>query len=301
MEMLIALFVFVAVTSLFVAVFTKPQSDLRRRLDAFRDMAIIEDAPVERPPTFMERVLRPVFGSGLRTVRMVLPPSMLARLQWRLTVAGEPVSLSGLLTIWAVAAFGLPGLYFLVVVSGGEVQQRQLMLLGAMAALGAYLPHLWLSRRTDQRKKKILKRLPDAIDLLVTCVEAGLGIDAGLGQVAEKIGGPISQELRRTLREMAVGSSRRDAMKAMAERTQVADVKAFVNSLIQAEEMGVSLATVIRIQADQMRTRRRQRAEEQAHKAPVKITVPLVLFIFPTIMVVILGPAVIQIKDGFAK
>ncbi|MBI2761640.1 MAG: type II secretion system F family protein [Chloroflexi bacterium] len=298
MEMLIALTVFVAVTSLFVAVFTRPPNQLRRRLETFREMAILEEAPTDKEPGFMERVLRPVFGSSLRAVRMILPPSMLERLQWRLTVAGDPVTLTAMLTIWAVAAFGLPALYFLTIISGGKIEQMQLLLMGSMMALGAFLPHLWLKRRTDQRKKTILKRLPDAIDLLVTCVEAGLGIDAALGQVAEKIGGPISQELRRTLREMAVGSSRRDALKALAERTQVPDVKAFVNALIQAEEMGVSLATVIRIQADQMRTRRRQRAEEQAHKAPVKITIPLVLFIFPTIMVVILGPAFIQIKNG---
>jgi tight adherence protein C len=297
MEFLVAISVFITVSALMVALFTRPPSPIRARLDTFRGMTIVEDASGEPEPSFGERVLRPVIGSAVRMVQMVLPPSMMGRLQWRLTVAGDPVSLTGMLTIWAIATFALPGVY-LIVAMRGSMGSMQLLMLCGMGALGAFLPHLWLKQKMERRQKSILKRLPDAIDLLSTSVEAGLGIDAALGQVAEKIGGPISAELRRTLREMAVGSSRRDALRALAERTQVPDVKSFVNAIIQAEEMGVGLANVIRVQADQMRTKRRQRAEEQAHKAPVKITIPLVLFIFPTIMVVILGPAFIQIKNG---
>lgn len=301
MELLIGLSAFIALTALALTVLNRPPRPIDRRLQSFRDRLVVEEQPQEKDPTFVERVLQPIYREALRLVRVVLPPSMLQRLQWRLTVAGDPVTLTGMLVIWSICAFALPALLFLFSSATGPINPRQLLLIFGLMALGGYLPHFWLNNKTQERQKQVIKRLPDAIDLLSTSVEAGLGIDAALGQVAEKVKGPISQEIRRMLREMAMGSARRDALKGFAERTQVPDVKLLVNALIQAEEMGVSLAAVIRVQAEQMRTKRRQRAEEAAHKAPVKITIPLVLFIFPTILVVILGPAAIQLKDTFGS
>ncbi len=300
MELIIAISVFVSAAALMMAILTRPAGTIQRRLQMFRAMAVVDDDS-ERDPTFSERVLRPVVTAFMRTFRVVMPASVLHKLQWRLTVAGDPLSITGLLVMWGLCAAALPGGLFVLLSSTGGLTSQAMLLLVAFIVLGAYLPHLWLKNTMERRQKHILKTMPDAIDLLTTCVEAGLGIDAALAQVAEKVGGPLARELKRVLREMAMGNARRDALKAMAERTQVGDVQTFVNALIQAEAMGVSLAQVIRVQADQMRMRRRQRAEEQAHKAPVKITIPLVLFFFPTILIVILGPAGLRLSEIFGS
>jgi tight adherence protein C len=146
---------------------------------------------------------------------------------------------------------------------------------------------------------QIIKQLPDSFDLITTCVEAGLGLDAALARVAEKVEGPFAQELRRTLREISLGKMRREAMRELAERTDVQDLTTFVNAVIQAEQMGSSIGSVLRVQSEQLRVRRRQRAEEAAYKAPIKMLFPLVLCIFPTLFIVILGPAVITIMTQF--
>ena len=302
METLIAITTFLCVTALMWALFTRPVGTIQRRLQVFRDMAPPpEEAGTEREPSFGERVVRPVVAAMLQAVRVALPGSLLARLQHRLTLAGDPISLTGLLIVWAVCAVGLPVLYVVFAASSAGVETSKFGLTLAIGLVGAYMPHVWLNRRRTQRQTTMMKTLPDAIDLMTTSVEAGLGIDAALAQVAEKVRGPISIELRRVLREMAMGSTRRDALRAFADRAGAPDVQQFVNALIQAEQMGVSLGQVIRVQSDQMRLKRRQRAEQKAHKAPVKITIPLVLFIFPTVLVVILGPACIQLKDAFPK
>jgi tight adherence protein C len=297
MEALIAISVFISVTCLMLALLGRPRNVVQQRLEAFRGMVLAGDDRTEREPGFMERVGRPVAAALLRSVGAVLPPSLLAGLRWRLTRAGDPVGVVGLLVIWAVCAAGLPGVLFLVFAGRGGLDSMELGVTVLAGLLGVYLPWAWLDNRTRERQHRILKALPDAIDLLTTSVEAGLGIDAAFGQVAEKIKGPLAQELRRVLRDMAMGAARRDALTAFAERVNLPEVQTFVNALIQAEQMGVSLGHVIRVQADQMRLKRRQRAEEQAHQAPVKMTIPLVLFIFPVIFVVILGPACIQIKE----
>jgi tight adherence protein C len=153
--------------------------------------------------------------------------------------------------------------------------------------------------RANGRQHAIIRSLPDAFDLITTCVEAGLGLDAALARVAEKVQGPFSEELSRALRDVALGKTRRDALRELGERTGVPDLIQFTNAVIQAEAMGSSIGTVLRVQSDQLRVRRRQRAEEAAYKAPVKMLFPLVLCIFPTLFVVILGPAAITISQSF--
>lgn len=300
MEGLIAISVFIAVTAAVTALLARPTSTVQRRLQTFREMAVV-DEPLEREPSFMDRVMRPLIRWTLGAIRVALPTTIAEKLQWRLTVAGDPLSLMGLIIVWGGMIAGLPVLLLFLATTSGSVSEKTPLMAVMSAALGAYLPHFWLNMRASRRRTEFLKGLPDAIDLLSTSVEAGLGVDAAIGQVAEKVKGVISVEFRRLLREMAMGSSRRDALKALAARADLPDVQQFVNALVQAEATGVSLGQVIRVQADQMRLRRRQRAEQQAHKAPVKITVPLVLFIFPTILVVILGPAAIQISQNFTS
>jgi tight adherence protein C len=182
---------------------------------------------------------------------------------------------------------------------GIKLTPMLLIVMGGLAVLGIVLPHLWLRQRVGQRQHLIIKSLPDSFDLITTCVEAGLGLDAALTRVAEKIEGPFAEELRRALRDISLGKSRRDALRELARRTGVPDLIQFVNAVIQAEQMGSSLGAVLRVQADQLRVRRRQRAEEQAYKAPVKMIFPLVLCIFPTLFIVILGPAAITVMQDF--
>jgi tight adherence protein C len=171
----------------------------------------------------------------------------------------------------------------------------------ALGGVGLVLPYFWLVSRIGRRQAIITKSLPDSFDLVTTCVEAGLGLDAALARVAEKVEGPFAEELARTLREVGMGRMRRDALQELGQRTGVPDLVTFVNAVVQAEQMGTGIGQVLRVQAEQLRVRRRQRAEEMANQAPVKMTFPLVLCIFPTLFLVILGPAGITIYDQFVK
>jgi tight adherence protein C len=170
--------------------------------------------------------------------------------------------------------------------------------LAVVSVIGFFMPFYLIKSRARARQSTIIKSLPDAFDLITTCVEAGLGLDAALARVAEKVHGPFADELSRSLRDVALGKTRRDSLKELGERTGVPDLIQFTNAVIQAEAMGSSVGQVLRVQAEQLRVARRQRAEEAAYKAPVKMLFPLVLFIFPTLFIVILGPAMITITQG---
>lgn len=165
--------------------------------------------------------------------------------------------------------------------------------------LGYFMPDLCLKSKEKGRHEEILKSLPDVLDLLSVSVEAGLGFDAALQKVIDKSGGPLSDEFAKTLQEINIGKHRREALRDMAERVAVDDLTTFLASIIQAEQLGVSIANVLRLQSGQLRANRRMRAEEKAQQAPVKILIPLLLFIFPCILLVLLGPAVIQLIDTF--
>jgi len=163
--------------------------------------------------------------------------------------------------------------------------------------MGIYGPEAILKRRINDRRAAIERDLPDVIDLLVISVEAGLGFEAALGRVVQNVPGELSDEFSRMLQETRVGVSRHDAMRSLADRTDVDDLNSFILSMNQADAFGVSVSRMLRVQADEIRVRRRQRAQERAFAAPVKMVFPLVLCIFPSIFVVLLGPAIIQISD----
>jgi tight adherence protein C len=166
-------------------------------------------------------------------------------------------------------------------------------LVGGM--LGYTLPEFWLGGRVRKRQKAILLNIPDALDLLTISVRAGLGFDAALGKVVEKLPGPLSDEFRRALAEVRVGRARRDSLRDIVARTEVVPLTNFIGAIIQAEQLGVSISKVLQVQSEQLRIERRQRAEEQAAKAPIKMLFPLVGCIFPSLFIVILGPAIILI------
>ena len=165
-------------------------------------------------------------------------------------------------------------------------------------AMGYLLPGIWLGQQMKKRKKNILKSLPDSLDLLCISVEAGLSFDQALGRVSEKWDNELCREFKRMLTDVRLGRARRDALRDMSARCGVEDVQTFVAAVIQAEQLGVSMSRILRIQSDQMRLRRRQRAEEEAHKAPIKMLFPMVFLIFPSLFVVIQGPADTKLMNG---
>ena len=181
-------------------------------------------------------------------------------------------------------------------VMGTSVMVR--IVLGVLA--GYYGPNLFLYQKVYDRSKRMQRELPDAIDLMTISVESGLAFDAAVQQVARNTEGPLADEFSRVLREMQIGQGRAAALRGLADRTEVDDVKSFVTAMIQADSFGIPIANVLRIQSSEIRTKRRQRAEEQAQKVPVKITVPLIFCILPTLFIAVMGPAVIHIIDSFS-
>ena len=225
------------------------------------------------------------------------PAGIAAKLQHRLDLAGNP----GRWTpdrILAVKGLGLIALAMLGALYG--LHNPGLLILCAVigSAVGFFLPDVLLYNAGLKRQAKVQLALPDALDMLTVCVEAGLGFDGALAQVARNTDGPLAAEFARVLQEMQIGKSRSQALRALADRTTVPEARAFVSSLVQANDLGIPVARVLREQAKEMRVRRRQRAEGKAQQVPVKITFPLILCIFPALLVIVLGPGAIHIAQA---
>jgi tight adherence protein C len=253
----------------------------------------LEELELQAP--FVDRTLRPLANriSGL-TQRLTSPASA-SRTERRLAQAGNPANLKATeftaLKVVCAAVFGAIGFLILGLVGGDLV----LGLVGGviLVVIGFMAPEFWLGRRINARNKAILLAIPDTLDLLTISVRAGLGFDAALGRVVEKTKGPLSDEFRRALAEIRLGSARRDALRGIVARTAVPALSNFIGAIIQAEQLGVSISKVLQVQSEQLRIERRQRAEEMAAKAPIKMLFPLVGCIFPSLFIVILGPAII--------
>jgi tight adherence protein C len=249
--------------------------------------------------SFSERAIAPMVQGIGRTVIRFTPTGWVSSAQHKLILAGWADRMDG--NTWAaVRIISVVGSFFLWLLLQSLVEGAvmRIVVFGVCLFIGFFGPVAMLNSRIDKRRKAMEKELPDVIDLLVISVEAGLGFDAALGRVVQNVPGEISREFSRTLQETRVGVSRTDALRNLTERTDVDDLNTFVLALIQADQFGVSIARVLRVQAEEMRVRRRQRAQERAFKAPVKLVFPLVLFIFPALFVVILGPAGISIMDS---
>jgi tight adherence protein C len=212
-------------------------------------------------------------------------------------MAGNPGDLR--VTDWmgvkVLVGIAIAAIAFLVfgLLIGGVVVGLFLGLVGF--GIGFLIPEFWLGRRIKARQKLILRMIPDTLDLLTISVRAGLGFDGALAKVVEKLPGPLTDEFRRALAEVRVGKARRDALRDMVPRTHVQPLSNFIGAIIQAEQLGVSISKVLQVQSEQLRIERRQRAEEQAARAPIKMLFPLVGCIFPSLFIVILGPAIISI------
>jgi tight adherence protein C len=232
-----------------------------------------------------------------RLAERLSPGGVATTMQRRLDFAGNPPGWSADRML-AVKGLGLLTLGFLGALYGLHDPELLVVGVGLGAVIGFFLPDLLLYNSGQKRQQQIPAKLPDALDMLTICVEAGLGFDAALAQVAKNTKGPLAEEFARALQEMQIGKSRSEAMRAMADRTSVPELRAFVSALVQSSELGIPVAHVLREQAKEMRVRRRQRAEEQAQKVPVKITFPLIFCLFPALMVVIIGPGIIEISHS---
>jgi len=274
---------------------------METRIQSFRNRNIYkDDLSLDLNVAFMDRVFKPGLESLANSFARVLPKSTLANVQQQLVMAGNPMTYNVFLTFWAAMLLGCGSLAFLLLVSGpGPLIPNRLGMIALVMVIGYAFPRTWLKGKVKAKQKLVLKALPDALDLITTCVEAGLGLDAALQRVAEKSEGPLADELQKMLRDVSMGKLRRAAMTELGERTGVDELTNFITAIIQAEQLGVGIAQVLRVQSDQMRTQRRQRAERQAQEAPIKMIFPLVLFIFPAFLAVILGPAVIRIATTF--
>jgi tight adherence protein C len=245
------------------------------------------------------RLLGPMAAQLGASMQKMLPVHWVKGIERRLVMAGEPTTVAGFLIGSAMAEGALILFALTIISSSGGIGGMTTIMVGGIGFIGLIGPKIWLDNRVRHRQKSVLKSLPDAFDLITTCVEAGLGLEAALARVAEKVEGPFGEELIVMLHEVSLGRLRREAMKDLGQRVGVPDLTAFINAVIQAESMGTSIAAVLRVQADQMRMKRRQRAEQQAQAAPIKMMFPLVLCIFPCMFLVILGPAGIQIYEQF--
>jgi tight adherence protein C len=274
---------------------------IEERLARFAEQPMtLEEIEMSLP--FKDRVLTPAALKLARWVSRFTPRSNMEKLRQQLIEAGSPTNIgaSEFMGLRFVLMGIMGGSFFLIFAITGAPLMQLVLFPAAVGAVGYVIPGIWLSRKIKSRKKEIQLALPDAIDLLTISVEAGLGFDPALQRVAEKWENQLTLEFRKMLSEMRYGSSRRKALRDLANRINVDDLNVFVASLVQADQLGVSIAQVLRVQSRQMRIRRRQRAEEQAHRAPVKMLFPMVFLIFPAMYVIILGPAVPQIFNSGA-
>ena len=299
LPILSSVFVFLAVGSVAVWRFQQANAQLDARLQALADQRAQSLALRDVP--FEHRVVLPVVDGIASAIIAALPPAFIARTRRTLVAAGEPMALVTFFAFVLLLTVLLPGTYLVVAwaASGSAISAKILLGVPLFALLGVMTPFLWLRRRARRRQLAIWRGLPDAFDLMTTCVEAGLGLDSAFQKVSEKLGGPVSDEFAEMLREVAMGKTRREALRDMGERTGVPDLQAFANTIVQAEELGTSLGAALRAQASDMRRRRRQHAEEEARRAPSKMVFPVVFFILPSLFVVILGPVAIELVKTF--
>jgi tight adherence protein C len=271
------------------------------RLSQFTERSMtLSELELEQP--FSQRVLVPLTRGILNTIGKYGPKQSAERLRLNLQQAGNPGNLTPVMFSGIRMALAVLLVLIFSFITFRTMPFAQAMMYSAIGAgLGYLLPGIWLGQQIKKRKKNIVKALPDALDLLTISVEAGLAFDSALQRVTEKWDTELAKEFKRVLTDTRLGRARRDALKEMAARTGVDDVQTFTAAVIQAEQLGVSIGKILRIQADQMRVRRRQRAEEAAQKAPIKMLFPMVFLIFPALFVVILGPAVPRLMQGLGS
>ena len=260
----------------------------------------LEDIELQQP--FIQRVIVPMIEKVGEVSSRFTPQKLLQETTLKLELAGNPGRIDAA-TFLATRFFGAGifggGLLLIALASKTWPVGRIVLVVGIFSVIGFFFPQLWLQSRINSRQGEVRKALPDALDLLTICVEAGLGFDASMSKVAEKWENELSLMFGRCIREVQLGKTQREALRDMADRLGLPELTSFVAAVIQSQILGVSLAKVLRIQSDQLRVKRRQFAEELAHKAPVKMIIPMALLTFPSIMIILMAPAAFQIAGAF--
>ena len=248
---------------------------------------------------FQTRVIAPFVESVGGRVSALLPAAFLKRVEKRLVLAGRPMQPATFyaLMLGVGSLFGSTYLALSIAASDGVPSFLALAPALVLAALGMFVVNFWLSSQARARKKAMTRGLPDTMDLLTICVEAGLGLDAAFHRIMEKQSGPLVDEIRQMLREIGFGKSRKDALLDLSDRTDLDEVRTFANAVNQAEQLGSSIARVLKAQSERLRVRRRQRAEAEARKAPVKMVFPLVFCLMPSLFIFILGPMIVNLTS----
>ena len=298
-QILIAVLAAVAVLLITYGIAARPSKDaVQTRLEQLVvQPKSLEEYELGQP--FFERTLRPLVKRLSKVGRRGDQGGLIARTDAKLEKAGYPGGLRGAdwMGVKILVAIVFAILFFLLFsLLAGPAGGLFFGLIGL--PIGFMAPEFWLGRRIRSRGWQMVLDLPDALDLLTISVEAGLGFDAALAKVVEKMDGPLSNEFRQALAEVRMGRTRREALRDVATRADAQPISNFIGAIIQAEQLGVPIAKVLQIQSQQLRIERRQRAEEAAAKAPVKMLFPMVGCIFPTIFIVILGPAVVTVMGG---
>lgn len=268
------------------------------RIDEYaarEEAASIEEIELSLPIT--DRIFLPIVRRASNLVVRMTPQTALERTSRQLELAGNPRNMSAA-EFWVLRGFatlGFAALTFMMMMRFGQPTNRILLYSLGAGVLGFIIPVMLLRSMIDRRKQAIMKKLPDALDLMTICVDAGLTFNSAMQKVDEKWDDALAREFGRVIYEMQLGKSRRQALKDMVDRMDVPDVTSFIAAVLQADQLGVGIGKVLRIQSEQMRLRRRQRAEEKAQQAPVKMLFPMIFLIFPSIFIVLLGPAGFQI------
>lgn len=298
------LLVLVAIVLVATAIGDKEEQGLNKSLAVLEAMSTAPKAltdELDRP--FGERVLEPLQARALVIGRRFSGADTGDRIRHKLDLAGNPPGWTVDRVVAGKIIGAVVGLVLFLVFSlmlGFSLPVR-IVMVAAGLVVGYLAPSMYLYQKAYDRANRMQRELPDAIDLLTISVESGLGFDAAIQQVARNTEGPLADEFARALREMQIGQGRSAALRGMADRTNVADVRTFVSAMVQADSFGIPIGQVLRVQSAEIRVKRRQRAEEKAQQVPVKITIPLIFCILPCLFIAVMGPAVISIMDSFSK
>lgn len=250
-----------------------------------------------------QRFIKPFLTGVVRILTKYVPAAREEILAKKLIEAGRPFNLAPRELLVIKYLLGALGIFFINLTwrTSGEISARNLMTALALGIFGWLLPDVYINSKASGRKEHVNRELPEVLDLLTVCIEAGLGFDGAIMKVVEKSKGVLPNELYLVLQEIRMGKPRRDALREMADRLSVDELSSFVGSIIMAEQLGIGIGNVLRLQSKEIRQKRRQRVEEMAMKAPVKMLIPMVMFIFPAIFIILLGPAALQIMRVFGE
>ncbi|SFE96517.1 type II secretion system F family protein [Alteribacillus iranensis] len=274
---------------------------IQRRIDTYFHSSRVSSDEMEEDFTFFQRVIEPGWKKFKRTYQRRISRERTSQLERKLQQAGRPFS-------WSSVEFqlfqfglliGLPVLTVVLSILVGQSVFVTFFITFCAAIFGLFMPRYYINMKIKNRVHQALRELPDTLDLLTISLEAGLGFDAALSKVVSRRHGILSDEFRVCLDELRLGRTRKEALQGISERLSFDELNAFIYNVVQAEKLGIGIVSVLKVQAEDVRNKRRQRAEEAAMQAPIKMLFPLVLFIFPTIFIVVLGPAILQFMEAF--